>query len=139
MRCFLFKPITKALNKRNELIEEQFKNAEQTNAQANAKLADYESRIANVEDEAQQIIANAKDNAKVEYGKIIDKAEADASVLKANAKKQIEAESASARKAANEEIAALAIEAAEKVVRKSIDVKTDSEIFDEFLSEGSVD
>lgn len=139
MKFFLFNPIKKVLNKRQELIDEQIENARMTNARADEKLADYESRIADVETEAEQIIGSARDEAKVEYGKIIDKAESDAKQMKADARKQIERDSELARKAAKDEIASLAMQAAEKVVGKAVDAQTNSDIFDEFLSEGSVE
>lgn len=139
MRLFLFKPIKKIIDKRNELIQKQFKDAEEANAAAEAKMADYENRIANVETEAQQIISDAKDSAKAEYGKIIDRAHTDAKKLKADAEKQIASEKESARKAAKEELASLAMQAAEKVVGANISDKTNSDIFDEFLNESSVD
>ncbi|MFR5875232.1 MAG: F0F1 ATP synthase subunit B [Eubacterium sp.] len=139
IRFFLFNPIKKTIDKRNELIEKQFKNAEDANAAAEAKMADYESRIANVETEAEQIISDAKDNAKVEYGKIIDRAEMDAKKLKSDAQKQIEAETENARRAAKEQIASLAMQAAEKVVGANVSSQTNSDIFDEFLNESSVD
>lgn len=139
INLFLFKPIKKVLNKRQELIDEQLENARVTNAMADEKLADYESRIADVETEAEQIINNARDEAKVEYGKIMDRAEADATQMKANAQKQIELDAELARKAAKDEIASLAMQAAEKVVGKVVDAQTNSDIFDDFLSEGSVE
>lgn len=134
MKMFLFKPIKKVLDKRQELLDEQFKNAENTNAAADQKMADYEGRIANVEAEAEQIISDAKDSAKVEYGKIMDRAEDDAKKLKEDAQKQIAIDTENARKAAKEEIASLAMQAAEKVVGASVDSKTNSDILDEFLN-----
>lgn len=134
MKMFLFKPIKKVLDKRQELLDEQFKNAEDTNAAADQKMADYEGRIANVEAEAEQIISDAKDSAKVEYGKIMDRAEDDAKKLKEDAQKQIAIDTENARKAAKEEIASLAMQAAEKVVGASVDSKTNSDILDEFLN-----
>lgn len=134
MKMFLFKPIKKVLDKRQELLDEQFKNAEDTNAAADQKMADYEGRIANVEAEAEQIISDAKDSARVEYGKIMDRAEDDAKKLKADAEKQIAIDTENARKAAKEEIASLAMQAAEKVVGASVDSKTNSDILDEFLN-----
>ena len=139
MKKVLFKPIQKVIAKRQEIVDSEIEDARKTNALADEKLADYESRIANVDNEAKQIISDAKDTAKVEYDKIITRAEADASTIKAEAKKQMEAEAESSRRAAKEEFATLALAAAEKVVGKSIDAKTDSDIFDEFLNEGSVD
>lgn len=139
MKKVLFKPIQKVIAKRQEIVDSEIEDARKTNALADEKLADYESRIANVDNEAKQIISDAKDTAKVEYDKIITRAEADAATIKAEAKKQMEAEAESSRRAAKEELATLALAAAEKVVGKSIDAKTDSDIFDEFLNEGSVD
>lgn len=92
MKVFLFKPIKKTLDARKELIAKQFKDAEDANNAAEQKMADYESKIANVQSEAEQIISDAKDNAKVEYGKIISRAEVDTARMKKEAQKQIDAE-----------------------------------------------
>lgn len=139
MKFFLFNPIKKVLNKRQELIDEQLKTARATNAMADEKLADYESRIADVQTEAEHIINDARDEAKAEYGKIMERAEVDAKQMRADAQKQIELDAELARKAAKDEIASLAMQAAEKVVGKVVDAQTNSDIFDDFLSEGSVE
>ncbi len=139
MRVFLFKPIKKTIDKRNELIQNQFRQAEDANTAAEEKMADYESKIANAESEAQQIIDDAKVNAKTEYNKIIERAQNDADELKEQNKKQLAVETENARRAAKEEIASLAMQAAEKVVGASISDQTNSDIFDEFLNESSVE
>lgn len=139
MKVFLFKPIKKVMDKRKELIDSQFKQAADVNAEAEQKLADYESRIANVEAEGKQIIADARDSAKVEYDKIIDRANEDAEAIKEQTRKQMAIEQENVRRASKEELASLAMQAAEKVVGMNISPKTDSDIFDEFLNEGSVD
>ena len=137
MKKFLFGRIKKVMDERKAMIQKQFDDAEETNKQADEKLADYENKIANYESEGEQIITDARDSAKVEYNKIIEKAEADAEALKADAKKQIEIDTANARKAAKEEIASLAMQAAEKVVGKNVSAENDSDIFDDFLKESS--
>lgn len=137
MRKFLFGRIKKVMDARKELIQKQFDDAAETSKQADEKLADYEAKIADVEAEGEQIIAEAKDDAKAEYDKIIKRAEADAAALKADAEKQIEIDTMNAKKAAKEEIASLAMQAAEKVVGKSVSAENDSDIFDDFLKESS--
>ena len=137
MKLVLFKPIKKAMDKRQELIDSRLDGAAKANAEAEAKLADYESKIADYEAEGEQIISEAKSKAKTEYGKILDKAEEDAQLLKENAEKEIRSETEKARRAAKEELASLAIEAAEKVVGETITADKNSAIFDEFLNEGS--
>ena len=137
MKKFLFGRIKKVMDERKSMIQKQFDDAAETEKAADKKLADYESRIANVEAEGEQIIADAKDDAKAEYNKIIERAEADAKALKADAEKQIELDTQNAKKAAKEEIASLAMQAAEKVVGKNVSADTDSDIFDDFLKESS--
>ncbi len=139
MKKFLFGRIKKVMDERKALIQKQFDDAEETAKQADERLSEYEGKIAGVQEEGEQIIAEARTSAKAEYDRIIEKAEADARELKADAQKQIEADTLSAKRAAREEIAALAMEAAEKVVGKNVSASTDSDIFDEFLEESSGD
>ena len=139
MRFFPIKPIKKTLQARKELIDNQFKEAEDTVNAANEKMADYEDKIKNVNTEAKEIISDARDKAKVEYNKILDKANNDATWLKQDAQKQIELDTENARRDVKEELAKLAMEAAQKVVGESVSAKTDAEIYDKFLNESSED
>lgn len=135
MKLFLFKPIKKVLNKRQEIIDSEMENARKTSESADRKLADYENRIANVDAEGEQIIAKAKADAKTEYSKIIDRARLDADKIRKDAEKQAQEDAENAKTAYKEEITALAMQAAEKIVKGSVGAQTDSDIFDEFLNE----
>ncbi len=137
IKLVLLKPIKRTLDKRKEIIDKQFKDAEDANEQALALKGEYESKIADIDSQSDQIISDAKNSAKAEYAKIIEKAETDVKKLKADAQKQIKAENENAKRAAKEEIASLAMQAAEKVVGANISSQTDSDIFDEFLNESS--
>lgn len=137
MRKFLFKPIMNVLNKRKEMIDHQFSDAEKANSQANELKTQYEEKIENINAESQQIISKAKESARVEYDKIMDRAEADAENLKAAAKRQADAAVENEMRAARENIAGIAIDAAVKVLGANVSAETDSDIFDEFLNEGS--
>lgn len=87
MKLFLFKPIKKTLDKRKELIEGQFKAAEDKEKKANELQAEYQSQLSGVEDEKKQILAEARNNAKAEYDKIVARANTDATKIKTDAKK----------------------------------------------------
>ncbi|MBQ3903426.1 MAG: F0F1 ATP synthase subunit B [Eubacterium sp.] len=137
MKKFLFGRIAKVIEARRQLINSRFREAEETTAKADKTLAEYESKLSEYKAEGDKIIEGARDDAKVEYDKIIERAENDAEKIKSDARIQMKNEAESARKAAKEEIASLALEAAEKVVGKSVSAETDSEIFDEFLNESS--
>ncbi|MGN0521026.1 MAG: F0F1 ATP synthase subunit B [Eubacterium sp.] len=137
MRLFLFKPIKRTLDKRKELIEKQFKDAQEANEQALELKQEYEQKVQGAADESVRIINDAKANAMTEYDKIIDRAKDDAVQIKNDARKAAQQECESVRRSAKEEIAALAMEAAEKVVAANVSADTDSAIFDEFLNESS--
>lgn len=139
MRLFLIKPIRKTLQARKELIDNQFKEAEDTVNAANEKMADYEDKIKNVDTEAKEIISDARDKAKVEYNKILDKANDDAAKMKQDAQKQIKQDTENARRDVKEELAKLAMETAQKVVGESVSAQTDADIYNKFLNESSED
>lgn len=137
IRVFLFKPIQKVIDKRNEMINEQLENADHAQKQANELREKYEAQLDGVEDEKSRILIDARNSAKTEYENIVSRAETDAEKIKADAKKASDIECEKARLAVKEEIAALAMETVEKVLGESVSVKTDKEIFDKFLSESS--
>lgn len=139
MRLFLIKPIRKTLQARKELIDNQFKEAEDTVNAANEKMADYEDKIKNVDTEAKEIISDARDKAKVEYNKILDKANDDAVKMKQEAQKQIKQDTENARRDVKEELAKLAMETAQKVIGESVNAQTDADIYNKFLNESSED
>lgn len=139
MKLFLFKPIKKTLDKRRELIDNQFKDANEKEKSALELYSEYQSQLDGVEDEKKEILIEARENAKTQYNKIMERAQSDADKLKADAKRASELESEKARLMIKEEIAELAMKTAEKIIGDNAGVQTDSNIYDEFLSEGSDD
>ncbi len=137
IRVFLFKPIQKVIDKRNEIINAQLENADNAQKQAEELKEQYQAQLEGVEEEKSRILIDARNSAKKEYENIVSRAETDAEKIKANAKKVSDAECEKARLAVKEEIAALAMETAIKVIGDSVSAKTDKEIYDKFLSESS--
>ena len=135
MKLFLFKPIKKTLDKRKELIEGQFKAAEDKEKKAGELQAEYQSQLSGVEDEKKATIAEARN--KGEYDKIVARANDDAVKIKQDAKKASELESEKARLAVKQEIAELAMQAATKVVEKEVSPETNKMLYDQFLNESS--
>lgn len=139
MRMFLFKPIKKVLDKRKELIDEQFKAADEKEKSAIELYNEYQSQLSGADDEKKAILVDARKSAKLEYDKIITRAQAEADKLKADARRTSELESEKARLAIKEEIAELAMQTAEKVIGESASAQLDSDIYNKFLSESSED
>lgn len=139
MRLFLFKPIKKVIDKRNALIDDQFKAAQEKEDNADKLCQEYQAQLDGVGDERKKIIAQAKADAKEEYNSIISKAHDDADKIINDARKTVNIEMKKARKNAKEEIASLAMEAAAKIVGDHTSVELDKKYYDEFLNEGSDD
>lgn len=137
MRLFLFKPIKKTIEKRKELIENQFKEADEKEKNAMDLYSEYQAQLSGVDNEKKEILAQARATAKDEYNKIVKRAETEADKLKEDAKRSSRIESEKARLAVKEEIAQLAMETAEKVIGENVSAKTDSDMYDKFLNEGS--
>ena len=134
MRFLLFKPIKKILTQRQEMIDNQFKDAENAREQADSLKSLYEAELAGVEDEKKQIITDARADAKTEYDKIVNRAQSDADRIKSDARKAAEAETEKARLSVKEGIAQLAMETAAKVVGEKSSAEIDSSIYDKFLN-----
>ncbi|HBN38351.1 MAG TPA: hypothetical protein DD404_02370, partial [Ruminococcaceae bacterium] len=123
--------------KRKELIDKQFKDADDAQKQADELKAQYQSELEDVEQEKKQILVDARADAKKEYNKIIDRAQGDADRIKSDARAAAEFETLKARRAVKEELAALAMETAEKVIGESASPELDSDLYDKFLNESS--
>ncbi len=137
IRLVLFKPIMRTMEKRRELIQKQFDDAEEAKSDAEKLKEEYQYRLEGVEEEQKNMIAKAQENAKQEYDKILERARTDADRVKNDARKSAQIESEKARLAVKEEIAQIAMETAEKVVGKSAGAQTDSDIYNKFLNESS--
>ncbi|MDD5823367.1 MAG: F0F1 ATP synthase subunit B [Firmicutes bacterium] len=117
---FIYKPFLNMLENRKNLIREKFDRADAVNAQADAKMADYEQRIANAEEEGRAILKDAKERAEAMAEGIIAEARAEANDMIVKAQKAIELERASAVEELRGEIAGLALMAAEQIVGREI-------------------
>ncbi len=137
MKKFLFGRIKKVMDERRALMAQQEKEAEDKNAAADAKLAEYEAKLAEAKEEGAGIIAKAQANANAEYDRVVARAREDAAQMKADAQQQIDVQRENAVKESRQEIAELAMQAAEKVLGANVSADTDSAIFDEFLNAGS--
>lgn len=139
MRLFLFKPIKRVIDKRQELIDDQFKKAQDKENDANKLYEKYQAQLSTVAQEKKEILSASRNDAKAEYDRIVDKAQADAEKIIADAHKSADIELKRARESAKEEIANLAMEAATKIIGGSSSTELDQKYYNEFLNEGSDD
>ena len=133
MKKFLYKPVLGVIEKRQELLNDQFERVKESQEEANRLKAQYETSLSDAKQEEQRIIREAKTQAGAEYDKIVAEAEKEAKQIVTEAKKAGLDEREKALKAADAEITKLAVAAASKIVSQTTCEKTDYGIYEEFL------
>lgn len=134
LMAFAWKPIIEGLEKREQRIAGNIRQAEEDAAAAKAKLAEYEQKLASASEEAQQIVATARKDAEATGQKIVAAAQEDAARLQERAEGEIE----SAKKVALSELAgqstAIAMSVAGRVVGREVNADDHNGLIQEMLS-----
>ena len=139
LRRFLFKPINGILEKRQAEVEEKFAQAGKIEAEAKQSQADYEQRLANVDSEKAQIMAEARSNAGAEYGRIVSDAKNQAESIIEKAKQDAQTEKAAIMSEVDREMKDIIVSAASRVAGLHDNCENDSALYERFLSEISDD
>jgi F-type H+-transporting ATPase subunit b len=129
----LKKPVADALNGRIAGIKAQLEELESKKAQAEKTLADYEKKIATLDDEVSQIVAQYTEQGEAAKKRILDAAAASAEKLEEQAKRNIESEFKVARQKLQAEMMTQALEKAEELVKKTISSGDQDRLIDEYL------
>lgn len=134
MRKFLYKPVMGIMEKRQAMIDNQFKSAREAEEKANALKAQWEENMTSVETEKTRILSEANDKAKAEYNRIVSNANAEASNIIDNANKRIAAEKEKTIRDVESQVANIAMLAAAKIVNEKSKDLNNGAIYDDFLA-----
>lgn len=132
---FLFNPARKMLNGRREKIQNELETARKDMEEAQALKADYESRLQNVDKEAETILSEARRKALNNENQIIAQAKEEAARILEKARADAELEKKKMADDVKKEIVSVAALMAGKVVAASIDVNVQNQLIDETLKE----
>lgn len=132
---FLFEPVRKILEKRQQEVDSIYSDAEKANIAAQTAKETYESSLVNVRAEAEKITSGAVASAKLQSEQIVSAAQEEADKIRTKASADIELERARAMSEAKGEISKMAVEIASKVVEKEIDEKAHSALIEKFIDE----
>jgi F-type H+-transporting ATPase subunit b len=110
-----YKPITKALQKRQESIRDSLEEANKTRETAEALLEDYKKQLAEAREEAQKILSEGK-------------------TMGENIKKEVIQKAHEALMELKERIADHTIMVASKVIERALDKKDHEQLLDEYIS-----
>lgn len=127
------RPVADALNNRITTIKNQLEELESKKVDAANKLADYEKKIATLDAEAKQILAQYQEQGEAAKNRILEKAAASAEKMEEQAKRNIENEFNAAKQKLQTEMMALALEKAEELIKKSISTEDQDHLIDEYL------
>lgn len=135
LKKFLWKPVTKAMQQRQDMVDKQFADANAAQTQADADKAEWAAKLATADEEAAARIADADDTARRHGERIV----ADAKSKAESILRQAEAEAALERKKAEagikEEIAAVGTALAEKMLEREMTAADHEKMIASFLDE----
>ena len=129
-----YKPITKALKKREDSIRDSLEEAKNTRESAEALLNDYKNQLAQAREEAHKILSEGKTLGENIKKEIIQKAHDESNQIVKRAQEEIEFQKEKALMELKERIADLSITAASKVIEKSLDKKDHEQLLEEYIS-----
>ncbi len=127
------KPVAEFFSSRIKGIKEELDDLEQKKAAAKLELAKYEKKIARLDQESEEIVAEYVRQGEAAKKRILAEAEAQAEKLEEMAKRTIEQEFKSAKANLRNEIAELALEQAEALVKESISSDDQDRLVDDYL------
>ncbi len=125
--------VPQLLQSRAKGIADEIEALEQKKAEAESKLAEYQSKFKNLDQESKQIVEDYIKQGENAKARIIDEAKAQADKLEDLAKRNIEQEFKTAKATLQQEIVEMAMEKAEEVVKASITSKDQTKLVDEYL------
>lgn len=125
---FVYPPLTKMLDKREEAIEAGVKAAQAAEKKAQESQDEVEKLLKKARTEAGEIVATAKEEATATIEAAGDKAKSRAERIVADAQEQIEKDVLAAQKALRSETLELVALATEKVVGKTVNAKIDQSV-----------
>ncbi len=131
----LFKPVTDFLDKRKNTIAETINDATSKKASAIQLKADYEAKLRNIKDEANQILKDTRAKALVREEEIIKAAKEEAENIKQKAQSDIKLEQERIKDELKKEMIEISTIMASKFVSASIDEAKHHALIDETIKE----
>ena len=132
-KVFLFKPVGKILDKRNEMAAAEIAEAKRAKESAAKTEQEYIEKLAKAKEEAADIMKQATLRAQKREEEIVNEANQKAAEIKARAEENIERDKQRAVNDIKDEISDIVIMAASKVVENEISAKDNEAIIADFL------
>jgi len=131
---FAFGPITKAVEAREQALEDAIESAKRDREEAARLLAEQRAALDATRGEAQKLIADARTAAERVRAELVEQAHTEQTNMLDRARKEIEAEKAGAIAQLRREAVDLAIAGAGRVIDKNLDQAANRQLVESFLA-----
>ncbi len=131
----LFNPARQMIEKRKKFIQDQLNEAAAAKKDALGMKEEYDARLAKVEDESAELLAEARQKAKTRANEIVNEAGDEAHRIVARAEREVVLEKDKVRDEMKQEMVQVASLMAGKFVSNSMDEATQAGLIDETLKE----
>lgn len=132
---FLWQPLQKVMNEREQFVENQLEHAKTSRAEAERLLEQYQAQMRQAQQEAEAIIKAATEQAEETSQRIIREAEEQAERTLERAKAEIAREREQALAAIRDEVTGLVILAAGKLIGKTLTEEDHKRLVQQFVDE----
>lgn len=135
LKKFLFKPVMKMIEDRQQEIDTMYDEADKAKENAKSIQAEYEQKLSVATETSEKMVKEAVARGKDREEEIIRQARADAAAIMDKASADIAQEKKKALNDAKDEISGIAMSIAEKVVGRQLNDADQSELIDQFINE----
>ena len=134
MKKFLFGPVKKIMDARQEEIEKNISDADTMKKEAMDMKEEYQKKLIDAKAEADEIIKTATKTAQLREEEILTDANKKASDILAKADKQVEQLKVNAINDIKGEVSGMATSIASKIIEKDINEKDHERLIEEFIN-----
>ena len=133
LKKFLFKPVTKVMNERQNQVTAIYADAEKDRQAAADMKQEYETRMAAAREEADGLVRNAVQTAQRKSDSIIADANSQAAHLKQKAEMEIELEKKQMLSDVKTEISDLAVSIAARIMEREVSQQDHADFVEQFI------
>ena len=135
MKKFLFKPVMKIIEERQQEIDGMYKDAGEAKEQAQALQAEYQEKLSAAQETSERLVKEAVARGQHREEEIIRQANQEASAILEKASADIALEKKKAINDAKDDISDIALAIAGNVVGRELNNNDQSELIDHFINE----
>ena len=135
VRKFLFNPVMKIIQERQQEIDDLYESAGKAEADAKAMEQEYQQKLADAAQTGERMVREAVARGQTRQEEILRQANAQADAIRQKAAADIAQEKKKAINDAKDEIAGLAMDIAGKVVGRSLSAQDQAALVDQFIAE----